>query len=328
MTRPLWLCGAAAIALLATPVDIMAQQQATKYRIGYLTQTRQSDAMGDLAALRRNLRNLGYTEAGNLQIEARFAEERIERIADLAAELARFGPRLIVVPNAGVAEIVLASTNSIPIVVLAAGQLEAVEGVAHLAKPGGRLTGMQLFSPDSMGKRLQLLREIVPNLQRVAVLRGVPFDGPGFALYRDATEAAAASLGIRARYVQFGSPADLGRLFDEMAREHDQAVLVWGNPHIFAHRQEIQRLTMRHRLPAIYDADLNPDALLTYTAAIDPVWKEAATYVDRILKGAQPGDLPIGQARTFTLTVNLKTAKALGLTIPRSLLLRADEVIQ
>ena len=159
-------------------------------------------------------------------------------------------------------------------------------------------------------------------------MRGVPFEGPGFMLYRNANDSAAAKLGIRARYVQFEKPADLERLFEEMARERDQALLVWGNPHLNAYRKQIFDLTLRYRLPALYDVRGLPEELLVYAAKLDDVQREAATYVDRILKGANPGDLAIGQAKSFELIVNLRTAKALGITVPQSLLLRADQVIQ
>jgi putative ABC transport system substrate-binding protein len=237
-------------------------------------------------------------------------------------------PEVIAVPSAGLARVVLEHTKTIPVVALNAGELQAEPSVRSLAKPGGTLTGMQVFSPETMGKRLQLLQEVVPGLRRVVVLRGVPWGEEGLMLYRDATEAAAAKLGIRVRFIQFATIDDLNRLFDEMVRERDQALLVWSNPHLNGYRKEIFELTMRRRLPAVYDVRVYDPDLMVYAAKRDDVWREAATYVDRILKGAKPGDLPIGQARTFQLIINLKTAKALGLTIPQSLLLRADEVIQ
>jgi putative ABC transport system substrate-binding protein len=187
---------------------------------------------------------------------------------------------------------------------------------------------MQVFSPETMGKRLQLLLEVVPGLRRVAVLRGTPFTSPGYELYRDATATAATKLGIRVRFLQFETIDDLKRLFDEMGREQDQALLIWTNPHLRGYGKEIFDLTMQHRLPTISDVPVYPRLLMVYGAKVRDVRREAATYVDRILKGANPGDLPIGQPRTFELVINLKTAKALGLTIPPSLLLRADEVIQ
>jgi putative ABC transport system substrate-binding protein len=318
-------------ALLAAPWRAGAQVASRVYRIGYLGQGSKSSELADggaLAALLQNLRVLGYVEGTNLTVESRFADGRPEVLGTLAAQLVQARPELIAVRSAGLTQIVLEHTKTIPVVALGAGELQAEPSVRSLAKPGGTLTGMQVFSPETMGKRLQLLQEIVPGLRRVAVLRGVPFRGPGYELYRDATATAAAKLGIRVRFLQFETINDLNRLFDEMAREQDQALLVWSNPHLNGYRKEIFELTMRRRLPAVYDIRVYDPDLIVYAAKLDDVWREAATYVDRILKGANPGDLPIGQARKFELIINLKTAKALGLTIPQSLLLRAAEVIQ
>jgi putative ABC transport system substrate-binding protein len=324
--------GAIPSSLLALALIAKAQQAGTMYTIGYLSQLSKSDerAAGvGLALLVAYLRDLGYVERRNLTVESRFAGGRVDDLPALAAELVRANPKVIVVRTAGVAQIVLKYTRTIPIVALAAGELEAEASVKSLAKPGGNLTGMQLYSPEMMGKRLQLLQEVVPGLRRVAVLRGIPFLGPGLVLYREATDAAAATLGIRARYVEFERPEDLDRLFGEMVTEREQALLIWGNPHVYAHRKRIYDLTIRHRLPAIYDVAIyKEEGLLVYGAKMEAVLREAATYVDRILRGANPGDLPIGQPTKFELIVNLKTAKALGLPIPQSLLRRADEVIQ
>ena len=318
-------------ALLATPWPVEAEVAGRVYRIGYLGQDSKSSDLagrGPFAALLQNLRTLGYVEGTNLTVESRFADGRPEVLGTLAAQLVRTKPEVIAVPSAGLARVVLEHTKTIPVVALNAGELQAEPSVRSLAKPGGNLTGMQVFSPETMGKRLQLLQEVVPGLHRVVVLRGVPWGEPGFVLYRDATAAAAAKLGIRVRFVQFTTIDDLNRLFDEMVKEQDQALLVWSNPHLNGYRKEIFDLAMRRRLPAVYDVRVHDPDLLVYAAKRDEVWREAATYVDRILKGANPGDLPIGQARTFELIINLKTAKALGLTIPQPLLLRADEVIQ
>jgi putative ABC transport system substrate-binding protein len=307
-----------------------AQQEPKVYTIGYLGQGPRAelDPGQPLPRLLRNLRDAGYVEGVNLRVESRFAEDRPEKLAPLAAELVRASPQVIVVASAGLAEVVLRYTSTIPVVALQAGQLEAEPRVRSLAKPGGNLTGMQLHSPELIGKRLQLLAEVVPGLRRVAALRGVPFEGPAFELYRDSTDAAAARLGIRARYVQFAQPGELPGLFEEMPKQGDQALLVWGNPHLNAYRQQIFTLTLRYRLPALYDVRGYPGELLVYAAKLDDVQREGAVYVDKILKGAKPGDLPIGQAKSFELIVNLKTAKALGLTIPQAVILRADEVIE
>src|SRR5262249_53677251 len=160
-----------------------------------------------------------------------------------------------------------------------AGQLQAEPTVKSLARPGGNLTGIQLHSPELIGKRLQLLQEVVPGLRRVAILRGVPFEGPGFELYRDATEAAAEKLGIRTRYFQFDQPEELTSVFEGMVKQHDQALMVWGNPHLNAYRQQIFELTMRYRMPAIYDVPGYRDELLVYSALVDDLVREGALYV-------------------------------------------------
>jgi putative tryptophan/tyrosine transport system substrate-binding protein len=328
--RRVFIVGVAGV-LLAPPLAVVAQVAGKVYRIGYLGQGSKSSETSDNGALGRllkNLRALGYVEGANLTVESRFADGHTEVLAALAAQLVQARPDVIAVPSAGLAEVVVQQSGTMPVVALGAGQLQAEPNVRSLAKPGGNLTGMQIFSPETIGKRLQLLAEFVPGLRRVVVLRGIPFAGPGFVLYRDATEAAAARLGIRVRFVQFETIDDLNRLFEEMSREKDQALVVWGNPHLNLHRKAIFDLTIRHRLPAVHDVRVYPPDLMVYTVKMNEVAREAATYVDRILKGAYPGDLPIGQARTFELLINLTTAKALGLTIPQSLLARADGVIE
>jgi putative tryptophan/tyrosine transport system substrate-binding protein len=308
-----------------------AQVAAKVYRIGYLGQGSKSAELADgqaLPSLMQNLRALGYVEGTNLTVETRFADGRPEVLRPLAEQLVHIKPEVIVVASVGLAQFLLEHTSTIPIVALNAGELQAEPNVRSLARPGGNLTGMQVFSPEIMGKRLQLLQEVVPGLRRVAVLRGVPFAGPGYDLYRDATAAAAAKLGIRVRFLQFKTINDLTRLFEEMASQQDQALLIWSNPHLNGYRKEIFDLTIKHRLAVISDVRRYPPELMVYGAKLDDVWREAATYVDRILKGAYPGDLPIGQPRKFELIINTTTARALGITIPQSLLMRADEVIQ
>jgi putative ABC transport system substrate-binding protein len=317
--------------VLIAPLVAGAQQARKTYTLGYLSQGAKSDSLASgnyLPRLLGNLRELGYTEDRNLTVESRFAEGHPEKLAPLAAELVKLKPQVIAVSSAGIAEVVLKYTTTIPVVALSAGQLQAEPSVKSLAKPGGNLTGMQLHSPELISKRLQLLQEVVPGLRRVAILRGVPFEGPGFELYRNATDAAAVKLGIRTHYFQFDQPEELPGVFDRMAKEQDQALVVWGNPHLNAYRQRIFELTMRYRLPAIYDVPGYREELLVYAATFDDVQREAAAYVDKILKGAKAGDLPIGQPTKFRLVINLKTARALGLTIPKELLLRADDVIQ
>jgi putative ABC transport system substrate-binding protein len=318
----------AAVAVLTLPRTAAAQKI---YSLGYLGQgsaSDNSDRGNYLGVLLMHLRALGYVEGGNLRVDARYADGRPERLAPLAAELVKANPMVIAVPSVGIAEVVLRDTHTIPVVTLAAGSVQARPEVKSLAKPGGNLTGMQLFSPDLIGKHLQLLQEVVPNLRRVAILRGVPFEGAGFELYRNATDAAAAKLGIRTRYFQFNQSQDLRNAFEQMAAEQDQALIVWGNPHLNLYRKEIFDLTLLYRMPAVYDVRGYSEELLVYAPKMDDVLREAALYVDKIFKGAKPGDLPIGQATRFELVINLRTANALGLSIPQTILSRADEVIR
>jgi putative ABC transport system substrate-binding protein len=321
---------AAATSALMTPLAVGAQQE-KRYTIGFLGQGSRSDppATGNyLAILLKNLRERGYVEGSNLTVDARYAEGRPEQLAPLAADLVKASPQVIAVPSVGIADVVLKYTKTIPVVALAAGSLQAREEVRSLARPGGNLTGMQLFAPELIGKHLQLLKEVVPNLRRVAVLRGTPFGGAGFELYRNATDGAAEQLGIRTRYFQFDQLQELRIAFEQMAKEQDQALIVWGNPHLNLHRKEIFDLTLRYRMPAVYDVRGYEGELLVYTPKLGDVLREAALYVDKILKGAKPGDLPIGQPTKFELVVNLRTASTLGVTIPQSVLARADEVIR
>jgi putative ABC transport system substrate-binding protein len=307
-------------------------QQGKQYRIGYLGQgSRETDSVttsGGLAVLIDALRSLGYIEGRNLTVEAAFADDRPKSVSDAASGLVRADLQLIAVPSAGLAMAVREHTRTIPIVALSAGSLEVADGVASLTHPGGNVTGMQLYNPETAGKRLQFLQNLTSNLRRVAVLRGVPFDGLGYRLYRDATVAAAEKLDVRVLFYQFETATDLPVRFEDFATNGDQALLVWGNPHLNLHRRQIHELAMRHRLPAVYDSRGVRDELLVYTANVPDVVREAATYVDKILKGAKAGDLAIGHAKTFELVVNLATAKLLGIVVPRSLLDFATEVIQ
>lgn len=283
-----------------------------------------------LGALLAHLAAAGWREGRNLRVIALFAEDRPEALSPLARQLVQQRPDVIVVQSAGVARAVLEHTGTIPVVTMNAGQLEAEPHVESMRRPGRNLTGMQIHSPEVIGKRLQLLTELVPDLRRVAVLRGVPFEGPGLLLYQNANDAAAARLGIRSRYLQFRHEAELDALFADIAA-HDQAVLIWNNPMLSAHRRRIAALALKHRVPVLYDVrnlDSAADELVVYGVRIPEVWRESATYVDRIFRGAKAGELPIGQARSFALIINLRVAQAIGLAVPPALLARADEVIR
>jgi len=313
--------GALASGFLAGPLTAEAQQVGKTYRLGHIA----ADGVIPEPFI-QGLKEFGWVERQNIVFERRKA--KTDEVQQVAAELVRLGVDLIVVPSAGWAEQVQKETRTIPIVLLSAGELGSSGLVASLTHPGGNITGMQIYSPELMGKRLQLLRDVAPKLTRVVVLRGVPYPPKLLAVYRQATDDAARTLGITARYVEFQGAEELPGLFADMPRMRDEAVLVWANPLTTAHRTQILDLAIKYRLPTIGEHGLYKNALIVYGPKLGEVFRHAATYVDRIFKGANPGDLPIGQPTTFELFINLKTAKALGLTIPPSLLQRADQVIE
>jgi putative ABC transport system substrate-binding protein len=317
--------------MLAVPTTTEAQQAGKVWRVGYLTGNSKTAAAQVLQPFLEGMQRLGYVAGRNLKVEVWAADGHPENIPTLAEQLVRANPDVIVVNSAGHGSIVQKLTKTLPIVTLTAGELASSGLVASLVKPGGSLTGMQLYPPELMGKRLQILKETVPGVRRLAVLR-TPIDWGQqmFALYRQATEDAAMNLGMRARYVGFDDPKQLPALFTEIDKERDEAVLLWANPNSDAYFERIHELVMRHRLPAMHEFSfyVRRGGLIAYGPKLGDARRQAATYVDRIFKGAKPGDLPIGQPTTFELVINLKTAKALGLTIPPSLLLRADQVIQ
>ena len=326
--RRTFLAGTGA-ALLAVPRAADAQQTGKVWRIGYLA-TQHREAQSHLIqAFEGGLRERGYTPGRDLVIEYRFAEGRVERLAELAADLVRLKVDVIVTgvnPNTIAAK---KATTTIPIVM--AGSYNPVEEglVASLAHPGGSVTGLTLDpGAEILAKRLQLLREINPKVSRVAALSGF---GMSYNPYQvKVLEDAGRGLGITIVPVGFRGADDLGDAFREIRRARAGGLIVFGGPLVLDQRASIARLAVKNRIPAIYaDRQFARDGgLMSYGADVADQWRRAAGYVDRILKGAKPGDLPIEQPTKFELVINLKTAKTLGLTIPQSLLGRADEVIQ
>jgi putative ABC transport system substrate-binding protein len=332
MDRRAFLAGAGTgAALLAVPLAAEGQQSEKERRIGGLdTGSLPSAAERAQSPLLQELKRLGWIEGQNLVVERRRANSAAE-LATLAAELVRLKVEIIIVPSAGLAAIAQKATLTIPIVVTSAGELGGSGLVASLSRPGGNVTGMQLFSPELMGKRLQILREVVPKLSRMVVLgTSAQQSIQGFNLspiYRQAIDEGARRLGILIRYATVQAPEELSSIFDEIAREHDQAVLVLASPFMYLLRRAIAERALQSRLPMMGELRLYADGLLVYGPVLEDVHRAAAGYVDRILRGAKPGDLPIGQPTKFELVINLKTAKALGLTVPPSVLQRADEII-
>ena len=323
--------GLALLALLAAgaaPVSVRAQQ-AGVYRVGYLsTPTRESVERG-LDAFLRKLRELGWVEGQNLVIEYRWAEGNVERLPDLAAELVRRKVDVIVAPAGSAALAAKNATSSIPIVMIFPSDPVEMGLVASLRRPGGNITGTTFTpGPEIFGRQLQILKETIPRASRVAILSN-PAD-PSFALQVREVEAAARTLHMRLQHVEARGPEQFDSAFAAMARERADALLVNGTSTFLAHRVRLAELAVKNRLPTMYSFRESVEAggLMAYAVNMAAFVERAAVYVDKILKGAKPADLPVEQPTKFELVINLKTAKALGLEIPPTLLARADEVIE
>jgi ABC-type uncharacterized transport system substrate-binding protein len=318
------------LAFGAAPLAAEAQQRGKVFRIGYLsTPTRESVERG-LQAFLRKLRELGWVEGQNLIIEYRWAEGNVERLPDLAAELVRRNVDVIVAPAGSAALAAKNATSSIPIVMIFASDPVEIGLVTSLNRPGGNITGTTFTpGPEIFGKQLQLLNETVPRASRVAILSN-PADPLSFALQMREVEATARSLHIRLQHVEAKGPEEFDRAFAAMARERADALLVGGTSTFLAHRTRLAELAVKGRLPTMFSFRESVEAggLMAYAVNMADFVGLAAVYVDKILKGAKPADLPIEQPTKFELIINLKAAKALGITVPQSLLLRADEVIQ
>src|SRR5262245_11610002 len=309
------------------PLAVGAQQTA---RIGYLALNRDVNPRYR-DAFRQGLRDLGYVEGRNLVIEDRDAEGKPERLAAGAAELVALNVDVIVAPGTLAALAAARATATIPIVVPTIGNPVADGLVKSLAQPGGNVTGLSNLTPDLIGKCMQLLKEAVPGATRVAVLTH-----PGSATaktdkdYATQAQTAGRSLGFVVQLIDAGRPVDLDRAFAEMTRWRANALVVLPYATFFPERTRIVALAAKQRLPAVYAYRENVVAggLMSYGADLVDQFRRSAAYVDRILQGAKPGDPPIEQPTKFELVINMKTAQALGLTIPPSLLLRADQIIE
>jgi putative ABC transport system substrate-binding protein len=322
--------GALAGSLLGARLATGAPQAGRVPRIGYLAT--------DLAAnphlteaFRQGLRDLGYVEGRHVVVEYRSAEGKIERLPALAAELAALKVEVIVAPNTPAALAAKHATRTVPIVFVGVGEPVTSGLVTSLARPGGNVTGLSAVSPELVGKWLELLKQVVPGVSRVAALwqPGAMDEHTEKEMLKEA-EVAARALGVRLQFVGAREPADIERAFSDMSREHAGALTVRPAPMFVSERRRLVDLAAKHRLPAVYAWREFVDAggLMAYGPNLVDLYRRAATYVDKILKGARPGDLPVEQPTKFELVVNLKAAKALGLTLPPSLLARADEVIQ
>jgi putative ABC transport system substrate-binding protein len=317
-----------AVFLLAAPLAAEAQAPAKVPRIGFLAPQSPTDNPHLLEAFRQGLRELGYVEGQTIAIEYRFGEGRPERLPALAAELVRLKVDVIVTTGPPAPLAAKQATSTIPIVFAVTADPIAEGLVASLARPGGNITGLASMGPEVVGKQLELLKEVAPKVSRVAVLQNPSHHGHP-AMLRQAEDAARA-LGLQLHIVQAGSPAEIDAAFATMRSQRVGGVLVLRDSLFIAQRTQIATLAAKSRLPAVYGLRELAEAggLIAYGANVPLMYRRAATYVDKILRGAKPTDLPVEQPTRFELIINLKTAKALGLTIPPSLLQRADEVIQ
>ena len=311
------------VALTLAPLAAEAQQRGKIYRVGFITVTH---IPGEEAFFER-LRELGYVEGQNLIAERRYSEGRTERFPEFAAEFVRLKVDIIVVETTPAALAVKDATKTIPIVFPTAIDPVGAGLVASLARPGGNITGLTTQAPDLVGKRLQLLKEAIPRLSRIAVLWNAanPANVP---LWREARDAARA-LGVTLQSQAVRGPTDFGRVFAAMARERPDGLLLIEDGLTIQHGKQIVDFVTQKRMPSMLVSEpALAGGLMSYGPNTVDLWPRGAVLVDKILKGAKPADLPIEQPTKFELVINLKTAKALGLTIPQSLLLRADEVIQ
>jgi putative ABC transport system substrate-binding protein len=317
------------LGLLTTPFAAGAQPAGKIPRIGLLGNQAQ-DHLGE--AFRQGLRDHGYVEGRNLVIEYRLAEGKPERLPALAAELVALSVDVIFAGSTIGALAARQATKTIPIV-LVAGDPVMTGLVTSLAKPGGNVTGLSSqAAPDFFGKWLELLTQAVPGVSRVAVLWQPSVGALGQRRNEDmlkGAEAAARALRVRLQFVEAKDPPDIDRAFSDMTRAHAGALIVLLSNMFFAERRRLVDLAAKYRLPAVYQSRefVDGGGLMAYGPSFADIFRRAATYVHKILKGAKPADLPIEQPTTFELVINLKTAKALGLTIPPSLLQRADHVI-
>jgi len=305
------------------------QQTGKVYRVGYLSQGSQSASLPETSfnGLRRGLRDLGWTEGGNLIIEGRWTEGKSERLAGLVADLLRLNVDVIVTTETPTAVAAKKATTTVPIVTTSADPI-AAGLVASFAKPGGNVTGMALQTVEGRVKAIQIFLEAVPGISEIAYL--VIPDNPASVRGWQATQVEVVKLGVKLRRFDATQPAEVERAIATMARERIGALVVSADDRYTVQRGLIGTLAAKYRLPwlASYPTFAEAGALMSYGPDHRDLWRSLSRYVDKILKGAKPADLPVEQPTKFWLAINLKTAKALGLTIPQSVLGRADQVIQ
>ncbi len=327
MDRRAFLIGTGAV-LLVVPFATEAQRPGKVPRIGHLSGLSPSLASATREAFLQGLNEVGYVEGRNILIEWRWAEGKFDRLPDLAAELVRLKVDVIVAGGQQAAFAASKATRTVPIVFLAVSAPADLGLILSVARPGGNVTGMSWdVSPQIYAKRLELLKEMAPKAYRIALVWNP--NNPNAALFSRAVEGAAQALRVELQRVEVRVPEDFESAFVATTAARPDALFVAADPVIVLHRNRVTEFATRNRLPAIYGARefVTAGGLMSYAPNLPEIWRRGSAYVHKILKGTKPADLPVEQPTKFELVINLKTAKALGLTIPPSLLLRADEVI-
>jgi putative tryptophan/tyrosine transport system substrate-binding protein len=322
-----WLGLSVFAVVLVVGGDSVEAQQETP-RIGFVSNTSPSAVATRVEAFRKGLRELGYVEGKDIVVEYRHSEGKLDRLPALVAELVSVKVDIIVTSGPSVTRAAKDTTSKIPIVFAQEGDPVGSGLVASLARPGGNITGLSTFSPELHGKRLEILKEVIPRLARVAVLRTSTVEG--HALFLKQQEPAARALRLQLQYLDLLNSRDIEPAFRAANKGKADALLLLSGPVLNAHVRKVVDLAAKSRLPAIYNFPEFVDAggLMTYGVSQSDLSRRAATYVDKILKGANPGDLPVEQPAKFELVINLKAAKQIGLTIPPNVLARADRVIR
>jgi putative ABC transport system substrate-binding protein len=315
------------LSVTLAPLPADAQRAGNVHRIGWLSPASATDGLPNLEALRAGLRGLGYVEGQNITIAARWADGRSDRLPPLAAELVRLPVDVLCTAGSQASAAAKQATSTIPVVFANVAFPDKSGLVASYPRPGGNITGVAFIGPE-YGKRLELLKEVRPGLSRVALIYNPENTGSVLALQE--TQRWATDMKVRLEPHKFRGPQDFENVFGAIAGKRPDAFMTTADPLIASYRTRIVEFAAKHRLPSMYPGRefVEAGGLMFYGGSIPEMYRRAAVYVDRILKGAKPSDLPVEQPTKFDMVINLKSAKALGLTIPQSLLIRADEVIQ